>query len=82
MLLDASQSARESDLEEWNYLTRVAQGLEDLHSVKVLHRDLKSSNSFQAGDDPYFVANDGVGPAVAPQTDAGRALSLSARNPN
>jgi NIMA (never in mitosis gene a)-related kinase len=30
----------------WKYVTQVAQGLEHLHSLKVLHRDLKSSNLF------------------------------------
>ena len=51
-LLEARRGALLPEASVWRYLLQTAEGLAHLHGLKILHRDLKTSNLFLTGDGP------------------------------
>ena len=72
-LIDGSDGRRLPESTIWGYLMQVAQGLEYLHGLKILHRDLKASNLFLGDDGAIRIGDLGVARLLGPTSNVRRA---------
>jgi NIMA (never in mitosis gene a)-related kinase len=49
-----------AESEVWKALIHMSKGLQTLHEMKILHRDLKCANVFLYGDGAYKLGNETI----------------------
>lgn len=56
----------------WKYLIQLTEGLQHLHSRRILHRDIKASNVFLDDEGNIKIGDLGLGKILTGQASAGR----------